>query len=524
MNKLMENWKVFWGQLGANQRVSLILTSIIIVVAMGGLLLWAQKPQMRLLYGSVNPKDAAGIIEHLDGAGIPYEMRAGGSAIFVPADQVYQARMDVVSQGLVKGDAVGFEIFDQSSFGVSDFIQRTNFVRAVQGELARTITQLDGVRSARVMVVMPDNRLLLLNRNVETTASVFVDVGGMQLADNAVKSIQSLVANAVEGLTTANVAVVDNQGNVLSKKPDDGSVLAGSGEMVEYRRGLENYFAHKVESMLERVVGAGNAVVRVAAEVSTAQVSQFREDFNEDAAALRSQSSTESSVTSSEGTQEATGMTDVATLQLDEGLPMETRNSSNEETLRDRKQEYEIDRTVTSTLEQPGVVKRITASVFVALREVPGEAEGEIVPQPRSAEEIERLRQMVANALGVALTGDAANAVVLEEVPFTVQDPLALLAQANSGFDIATLLQFSEEIFGGLVALILFMAFMALLRRGKAEPSVFAQLEESRRARVPTDPTAGQVVTPELLNELIRQKPENAGTTLRNWLSGKPAE
>ena len=122
-----------------NQRVSMLVSVLFIIAASVALFVWSQRPTMKLLYGSVSAKDAAAIVEHLDSIGVPYELRAGGAAIYVPSEHVYKARMDVASQGLVQGDAVGFEIFDRGSFGISDFIQRTNFIRAVQGELGRRL-------------------------------------------------------------------------------------------------------------------------------------------------------------------------------------------------------------------------------------------------------------------------------------------------------------------------------------------------------------------------------------------------
>lgn len=522
MNTFLENWRKFWGQLGPNQRVSVSLSFLLVVAAMVGILLWAQRPDMRLLYGSVSPKDAAAIIEHLDGQGIPYEMRSGGSAIFVPADQVYRARMDVVSQGLVQGDAVGFEIFDKSSFGISDFVQRTNFIRAVQGELARTIRQLNGVRHARVMVVVPDNRLLLVNKNVETTASVFVDVGGGQLADGAVRSIQSLVANAVEGLRVDKVAVIDNRGVVLSKEPEEEGLMGGSNSLVEYRQNLERYFSDKVESMLERVVGPGNAVVRVAAEIDSTQVSRMQEDFNEDAAALRRQTSREELSTS---TQPGGG---VASLEVNEGdSAVRTSNpTESSEEARDREQAYEIDRVVTNTIEGPGKVRRLTASVFIASTvRAPAEEGGEPLVESRTPEQMESLRAMVANALGIPLDDPVAGSVAIEEVVFDMPIGPEMLAASAGGFEPMQLLQFGKEIVGGIIALIIFLVFLNLLKRSSRESSLLEHMAQTRRtSRSGVDLGETEMVTPELLNELIRQKPENAAATLRNWLSGKVAE
>jgi flagellar M-ring protein FliF len=186
----------------------------------------------------------------------------------VPADKVYQVRMQMAGKGIPRGEGVGFEIFDKANFGISDFVQRANYTRAVQGELARTISQLDQVESARVMIVMPENRLLIDNQR-KPTASVFVRVkGNGQLPSAAVNSIRFLVANSVEGLQVNNVSVVDNQGNVLSENEENDSVAGLSNNQLTARRNFEQYLTKKAEGMLEKVLGPGQAVVRVSADLN----------------------------------------------------------------------------------------------------------------------------------------------------------------------------------------------------------------------------------------------------------------
>ena len=522
MNSIIVSFQSFWRQLDANQRVSLLVSSLFIVAAAVALFAWSQRPNMKLLYGSVAAKDAAAIVEHLDASGVPYEIRAGGSAIYVPADQVYKARMNVASQGLVQGDSVGFEIFDRGSFGISDFIQRTNFIRAIQGELSRTITQLNGVRSARVIVVMPDSRLLLVNNDVKTTASVFVEVGGGALSAGAVRSIQSLVANAVEGLTNSNVSVVDNNGNVLSKESDENDIMAGSTGVVEYRQQLEKYFSDKVESMLERVVGAGNVVVRVATEIDASRVSMMQEDFNDEGTVLREQKTREQILTKMDR-QEASDNAEAG-----DGAETNTgtRVSQTGDENVDREQIYEIDRTVTNTVQGPGRIKRLTASVFIA-KQTQAAAEAGAVPVvlDRTPEEMERLREMVANALGIALDEAAAGSVVVQETTFGVASLLADLPPEESFLDPMFLLNYGQEIVGGVIALVLFLVFLSQMKRTRSEKGLLDQMAEARLdARAQTDIMGQQGITPEMLNELIRQKPDNISANLKTWLSGNRAD
>lgn len=521
MREFVITTRTFWQQLDMNQRVSLLISIVFILAASIALFVWSQKPSMKLLYGSVAAKDAAAIVEHLDSIGVPYELRAGGAAIYVPSEHVYKARMDVAAQGLVQGDAVGFEIFDRGSFGISDFIQRTNFIRAIQGELGRTVAQLNGVRSARVMVVMPDNRLLLVNDDVKTTASVFVDVGGGSLSPGAVRSIQSLVANAVEGLNSNHVSVVDNNGNVLSKQRSEDDIMADSAGIVEYRQKMERYFSDKVESMLEHVVGAGNAVVRVATEIDASRVSMMHEDFSDDGSVLREQKIREQVTTSMDREDAAGAAEDDDAEERTTGTSMSQTGDENAE----REQRYEIDRTVTNTLQAPGRIQRLTASVFIAKQIQSATQEGEApVAIDRSPEELQQLKVMVANALGVALDDPASGSVVLQETSFNQAHLLANLGEESSFMDPMFLLDYGQEIIGSVIALILLLVFLNQVKRARNEKGLLDRMAEERLEASANVSTEQEAITPQLLNELIQQKPENISSNLKTWLRDKSAE
>src|SRR6266508_4722771 len=213
-----------WKQLGLNQRVSLFLAALAVVLGLGGLAFWSSRPDYALLYGKLDEAEAAKVVATLDETKIPYKISRAGGTISVPADKVHVIRMQLAAKGIPRGEGVGFEIFDKPNFGISDFVQRANYLRAVQGELARTIAQVESIENARVMIVMPENRLLVDNQK-RPTASVFIRVRGhATLPQQSVNAIRFLVANAVEGLAVNHVSVVDNQGNVLSDNSENDSV------------------------------------------------------------------------------------------------------------------------------------------------------------------------------------------------------------------------------------------------------------------------------------------------------------
>lgn len=490
------------------------MATVILIAGAVAVSIWAQQPDMRLLYGGLDEKEASSIVQHLESESIDYEIRHGGSAIYVPQKAVYKTRMDIVSNGTVSSDMVGFEIFDKNSFGASDFIQRTNLIRAIQGELSRTIAQVKGVRSARVMVVMPENRLLVSQKRSETTASVFVDVGGSRLPESAVLSIQALVANSVEGLVKSGVTVVDNNGNVLSSENREDSIVAGSSAILKYRQSIESYFSNKVESMLEGVLGQGNASVRVHAEIDTEEFTKMEEIYDDESTALTS------SITDEEITTSTAPETAGATGSADSGVAQVSGNNTEKES-RMREQEFAVDRTVTNTSRRAGTVKRLTASVFVAANTTTVEG---AAPQavPRTQEEMEQLRQIVAKSLGIDLADTLTGEVEVQEMPFA-NSSLALPnveAEESAGFDLSQLVQFSSEIIGSVVAFILFIAFLIMYRKLRNQPSPFDQMEQMA-ASMESGGRSGSEITPDLLNQLISQRPENTAASIKRWLQDK---
>src|SRR5580693_3431054 len=280
LTQLGQQLQGIWKQLGLNQRISIFMATAVVFIGLGAMAFWSSHPDFGLLYGKLEDGEASKIIAALDESKIPYQVRGG--SIYVPSDKVYQVRMQMAGKGIPRGDGVGFEIFDKANFGISDFVQRANYTRAVQGELARTISQLDQVESARVMIVIPENRLLTDNTR-KPTASVFVRVKGSgQLSPSSVNSIRFLVANSVEGLQVNNVSVVDNSGNVLSENQDNDSVAGLSGNQLSARRNFEQYLSKKAQGMLETVLGPGEAVVRVSADINWDSITRTDVKFDPD--------------------------------------------------------------------------------------------------------------------------------------------------------------------------------------------------------------------------------------------------
>lgn len=506
-----------WRELGLNQRITLAFSALVVIGGMVALLTWAQRPQMKLLYGKLGDKEAAEIVAAIQAQNVPYELGAGGTSIYVPSSSVYKLRMDLAAKGLPAGDGVGFEIFDRSNFGISDFVQRTNYSRALQGELARTIGQLKGVRSARVMVVMPENRLLLKSAESRPTASVFVDTAGLSMESSAVNSIRSLVANAVEGLRLDDVAVIDSRGNVLSEELKSDPGLGTASSQIKFRKQTEDYLTTKVETMLAKVLGPGNAVVRVSAEINTEAATTTEEKFDPDGQVIRTETNTEDSSLTSEKSGEKSGTVGTAANVPGEQSTAganENPAKTSEDVRKSKTQSYEINRLITNTIKNPGAITRITAAVFVTPKATaPG-----TTPAARTPEELASLRRMVVNALGIQVSKpqELESIVSLEEVPF--QAPAE--TTGSTAEKLTPYVELLRPFAAVLIALVIFFVFLRMLKRTKPEEIQFELLPES--ARTPHQPTVkSNTVSPELLNDLIRQKPENVGATLRDWLGAK---
>ena len=238
MNSLLQQLRQLWSQLGINQRVTLSVTGVAVLAGMIGLVAWSQRPQMQLLYGRLSPKDVTSVMASIQELGVKSEMGGSGTAIYVPSDQVHKVRMSLASKGIPSGEGVGFEIFDRGNFGVSDFIQRTNYNRAIQGELGRTISQLQGVRAARVLVVCAE------------ISSAHLHYGAR---------LDRLIANTLfaDGVAAAVVAA-DGPGDALRLARSDSVLMEGSVAEMAWEvgdHGFEMTLGAAVPDLLRGAVG-----------------------------------------------------------------------------------------------------------------------------------------------------------------------------------------------------------------------------------------------------------------------------
>lgn len=522
LSQLGSQLQNIWKQLGGGQRLTIVVAALAVIVGLSALVFWSGRPDYALLYGKLDDAEAAKVIAALGEANVPYQVSRGGGAISVPSDKVHQMRMQLAAKGVPRGEGVGFEIFDKPNFGISDFVQRANYLRAVQGELARTISQVDAIESARVMIVMPENRLLVDNTK-KPTASVFIRVrGNTTLPPQNVNAIRFLVANAVEGLVANNVSVVDNQGNVLSENNDNDSVAGLSSTQLSARQNLEKYLAKKAEEMLNTVLGPGQSVVRVSADINFDSLSRVEEKFDPEGQIPRTTQITEDtvdSITSSSG-----GAPGIASNLATETNAISTPVNSSKTRKKVTNNSYEINKTISNIIQTPGGVKRISASVFIAAN-VTGSGTNRTVTT-RTPEEMLKIKRVVQGALGIQEGPDATrlDQITIEEMAFT-EGPGTEITQQ---FEQQQQKQFWWELAKtGVYPLLGCIVLFVFWRVFKSTPMeniplgvpVGAGGSNGRSFR----PGDSDSVTVEVLNQLIRENPNNMTQAIRSWM-GTPKE
>ncbi len=405
------------------------------------------QPEMSLLYGDLDIAESGRIVERLESMKIPYRLADGGRTIFAPADRVNQLRVTLAGEGL-GGNIVGYEIFDRSEgLGTTSFVQRINRIRAIEGELARTIQEIKAVRSARVHIVMPE-RELFSRQTREPTASIVLRVA-TPLTREQIAAIEHLVAAAVPGLSPSKISIVDQNGTLLARSREDGpDALASS--LDDKRRGLEEYYRRRIEQLLEKAVGVGHVRAQVAVQLDMSTVTTNEESFDPDGTVVRSTRTTEE-ISSEQRPGEAP-------VGVDTNLPdAENGGGAGGPLARTQKTEevtnYEVSRTVRTSVKERGDIARISAAVLVDQKYREGE-NGERIPEPRSEQELEELAALVRSAIGYdANRGDTVEIASMpfqlpEQIDVPIEEPFRLF-----GLDKNDLYRMLEMLVFGVVSI-----------------------------------------------------------------------
>jgi flagellar M-ring protein FliF len=348
--------------------------------------------QMALLYADLDPRDASQIVDQLNRRHVPYRLGAG--QILVPADQVPESRMLLAKDGLPSGGSIGYELFDRGDgYLFSAFQQKISETRAMEGELARTIRSIRGIRGARVHLVLP-HREAFAREQQEAQASVLLTMAGAQRLDKeGVQAILNLVAAAVPGLRPHNIAVVDARGDLLARAGEPVTQFTVAATADEVRRTTELRLARAVEDMLEKTLGPGRVRAEASVRMDFDKVNETKEQFDPDKQVTRSTQTVSSNSKSTEANQAVTAQNNLPN--ADAG----NQNNGSQEGRQEETTNYEIDKTVRTLIHEQPRIDRISLAVMVDGADQPG-ADGKPAWQPRSAEDLERITGLVKSAIG----------------------------------------------------------------------------------------------------------------------------
>ena len=370
-----------------------------------------------LLFSDVGVDDASKMIGTLDAMKVPYELRGDGSMIYVPQSQVLRLRMALAEKGLPAGGTVGYEIFDNAdALGTTSFLQNINHLRALEGELARTIRSIDGIGAARVHLVLPERELFSRDRR-EPTASIVLKVSRDKLATQQVKAIQYLVSSAVDGLAPSRVSIVDERGTLLASGMDDDSQSLMASSVEERRSTYENRLRTHVENIVQRVVGADKVRVEVTAQMDYNRITQTSDTFDPASQVARSTQSVEDMSTSADGAGND-GVTVGNNLPNANQAGAENPAASQQSATRTEETvNYEISRTTKTEVLEPGRVKRLSVAVLVD-GSYATDAQGNTTYAPRTEGELQKIEALVKSAMGFdADRGDNVEIVNLQFAP-----------------------------------------------------------------------------------------------------------
>ncbi len=445
--------------LPAKRLLTLAAVAAACFVLFGLIISQARVADYSLLFANLSSEDAAEVLTRLKEQKVAYRLEEGGRSIFIPADQVYETRLELAGAGLPRGGGVGFEIFDKQSFGITDFAQKINYQRALQGELARTISSLAPVEAARVHLALPQKRLFR-EQQKEATASVIVKlVPGRQLSESQIQGVVHLVVGSVEGLEADMVTVIDASGKILSSPPRESMGGPMTPGMFEYQQAVERSLEGRAQSLLDRALGVNNSLVRVTADLDFSQQEQTEERFDPEATVVRSeQSSQEKSGAELKG-----GVPGVeSNLQGAGGFGGAVPSSRTQETVN-----YEVSKVVSRKVNAVGNLKQVSVAVLVADK-APAEGGGTAEAAPRSAKELEAIENMVRGALGLLESrGDRIEVVSMPFADVFAGEPLDEPAPGRPIYEYLPFVKYGLLVLGAiLVYLLLARPLLRSLSRG----------------------------------------------------------
>lgn len=513
LRQLTQQILSIWQKLETRQKITFIISAGAFLVVFILFLSWVSRPDYSLLYSNLSIEDAAQIVKKLKEDKIPYYLKEGGKAIFVPSSQVYETRLNLAMEGVPKGGQVGFEIFDNTGLiGMTNFMERINYQRALQGELARTIESLDEIIAARVHLVLPD-RSPFIGDESHPRASVVVKLRpGTMLRKDQIVGIAQLVTGSVEDLKLQDVTIVDQSGSILfgGEVNNPSSSFYLTTNQIQLKKEVENYLTNKVQSLLLPVVGPGKVVVRVDADLDFDQITRTEEYYDPEGKVVKSEIRREEN---RQGTSPVVGGSPGVNTNLGKGVLLNA-GAPEKETREESNIQYAINKRIEHIIRGVGNIKRVSVAVAVdGVYQIGSDGVKKYVP--RSKQEMENLSSIVKQAVGYDESrGDK---VTVINVPFDTssKEEEQIYWQKVSRWEL--LKHLSRYIGLGIVALVLFFLLRTITRifipQLKGAPTSMGEKEGK------VSPLEDEQWLRQRVFQLAEQDPEKVARIIKVWIT-----
>ena len=484
----------WWQRAPLGQKLAAVLCVAICVSAIWAAVAIGARTDYRVLYSGLPEKDLGDIVAKLDEAKIPYRLSAGGS-ISVPSGRVQELRLELASAGLPTGGSIGFELFDQNRLGLSEFQEKLNYRRALQGELERTIAQLASVERARVHIALPE-RVLFTTTQEKPSASVTLSLRpGAELQDKEIAAITYLVSSSVEGLDRTDVTLIDTKGNLLSSPSLEASSHQAIIGQLKAQTAVEDQIGRHVQTMLDRILGPGKSVVRVSALLDLAQRETQEEMYHP-------QSGEQGIVEQQKETTESFTGNGRAALRSGSSS---SRKSGDTYERSENETRYRISRKVQTVTDMPGQVKRLQVAVFV--------------DEKAAVPDLTELQEAVATAAGV--DEERGDQVVVQQIAF------APSAKEQPPTMAARLLDWYSGTARSVLAIVLLLAFVVLARNLMKSSAVAVPAGRSQFGGAPSQtlsmtsgaPAMPMLGAPQPGAPATGLDPDRAAKVVRGWLA-----
>ena len=530
MDELLNNTKNY---LRTAPKSKLYMYLFLFIALVGGSIIglsFLQKENYQTLFAGLSTEDASAVVAKLKELKVPYKLSLGGSAIAVPKEKVYDVRLMLAGQNALPGaGGVGFELFDKTNYGMTEFMQNINYKRAIQGELSRTINQMPEVKGSRVHIAIPE-KTLFTDREKDVTASVFLKLKpGKTISKEQVAGIVHLVSGSIEGLKPDNVTIVDSFGKTLFKSGSSGSAVALSGQQFELQRSVEKTLEESVQSMLDKFIPANKSIIRANVELNLRKVEKVEEEFQPNKSVITGERKSREKVVNRTG---STGgvpgvASNVPNIAGKDGAKVETSASTSRGSESEREESqttYEVSKVVRKIIEPHGDIKRISIAIVLdgKYEKVKGQKGAEELKySPRSQKELDDIKGIVSRAVGA--DEERGDKIEVLNVPFEVENMADEKGLIESAERKEMIFNFGKYAFYMVILAAIFLFVIKPLMgvlKARADRAPMYQVKE---IYVKSGVTGGETATPienkqqNALNDAMKDK-SIVGSVIKEWV------